>query len=50
MEWFRSNNVHVLERHSQSPDLNPIEHLSQDLKVGVHRSYQKFQSLDVQRW
>ncbi|KAG2461068.1 TCB1 transposase, partial [Polypterus senegalus] len=38
-EWLQDNSVNVLEWLSQSPELNPNEHLWRDLKMAVHQRF-----------
>ena len=37
LKWIKGKHLNVLERPSQSPDLNQIENLSYDLKIAVHQ-------------
>ena len=53
-EWLRKMHIKVLEWHTQSPDLNPIEHLWRELKLCVTqrqpRNLTDLEEICVENW
>ncbi|KAI4876358.1 hypothetical protein NFI96_017823 [Prochilodus magdalenae] len=53
-EWLRKKHIKVLEWHSQSPDLNPIENLWRELKLHVSqrqpRNLADLEEICVEEW
>ena len=53
-EWFENNGISTLNWPSQSPDLNPIENLCNNLKVKVHKrnpqNIKQLEELCMEEW